>query len=299
MKQSVECYKASAYRAALLFSFLGFQTIIKERILDAKTPGNYEDKEWAEIQQEFRDEDSWDKKVIAAVQNKKKPIFHLNDDLYRQYFYWKDRRNDCAHAKGNIIDEAHVQAFWLFLQSNFMKFRVNGSKEYIIQQIKDFFNPTLTPPSAPIDPIIKQIPHSIGTNEAEIFFEELIDITTNFYVDGKRLDTNKEILWERIFKFLDIVYIDILVKLLVKESNRFLTEEIILSYPQVLQFFYREEAFIRSMWKNFKTGGDYITYLDLLRYNLIPDDQLEESFDHMLNNVRSDIFEKMELLVIS
>ncbi|MGN2663036.1 hypothetical protein [Bacillus altitudinis] len=40
-EESITCYKASAYRASFLFSFLGFQSVIKERILKAEMPKNY------------------------------------------------------------------------------------------------------------------------------------------------------------------------------------------------------------------------------------------------------------------
>jgi hypothetical protein len=38
MEEAFTCYKASAYRASLLFSYLGFQTILKERVLSSNKP---------------------------------------------------------------------------------------------------------------------------------------------------------------------------------------------------------------------------------------------------------------------
>ncbi len=37
-RESITCYKASAYRAAFLFSFLAFQTVIRDRIVNAQVP---------------------------------------------------------------------------------------------------------------------------------------------------------------------------------------------------------------------------------------------------------------------
>ena len=36
--EAIKSYKASAYKAALLFSYLGFMTILKERIINAQLP---------------------------------------------------------------------------------------------------------------------------------------------------------------------------------------------------------------------------------------------------------------------
>lgn len=40
IKEGIICYKAGAYRAGLLFSYLGFEKVIKNRLLDAKRPDN-------------------------------------------------------------------------------------------------------------------------------------------------------------------------------------------------------------------------------------------------------------------
>ncbi|MGE6719369.1 hypothetical protein ACQKGD_18610 [Peribacillus frigoritolerans] len=36
--EAILCYRAKAYKASLLFSYLSFQNIIKERILSADSP---------------------------------------------------------------------------------------------------------------------------------------------------------------------------------------------------------------------------------------------------------------------
>lgn len=81
----------------------------------------------------LRKEEKWDEEVNECVKKNdpNKVIFNISDDLRNQYLYWKNRRNDCAHFKKNIIDYFHVESFWLFLQSNLVKFAVNGSKEQL------------------------------------------------------------------------------------------------------------------------------------------------------------------------
>ncbi|MBW4850932.1 MAG: hypothetical protein KZY73_03195 [Bacillaceae bacterium] len=289
--ESGECYKASAYRAALLFSFLGFQTVLKDRILESRTPKNYQSGEWSQLQNTLLEDDSWDATVIKIVNNKKKPIFSLNDDLINQYMYWKNRRNDCAHAKGNEIGDAHVEAYWLFLKSNSMKFRVNGSKEYILEQIKEFYDPNITAPNASINPLVSQIPHSIDRKDLQIFFQDLKDITADKnFNDFTLLDSNKSSVW---FALLDLDYYPKeIIKFLILDENDSYAIELIDLNPNYVKNFQGESSFIRSMWNKFCSANDYRILLNLIKNNLIPPEELDECYTHMFNNVDSDLFSK-------
>lgn len=286
--ESGECYKASAYRAALLFSFLGFQTVLKDRILESRTPKNYQSGEWSQLQNTLLEDDSWDATVIKIVNNKKKSIFSLNDDLINQYMYWKNRRNDCAHAKGNEIGDAHVEAYWLFLKSNSMKFRVNGSKEYILEQIKEFYDPNITPPNASIKPLVSQIPHSIDKKDLESFFQDLKEITASKNYSFTILDSNKSSVW---FELLDLDYYskEIIKFLILKENDSFAAHLISLN-PSYVMNFQGENSFIRYMWNKFSHENDYKILLNLIKNNLIPNEELEECFTYMFENVESALF---------
>jgi hypothetical protein len=46
LDEGITCYKAGAYRAGLLFSYLGFEKVIKNRLLDAKRPDNVPEGAW-------------------------------------------------------------------------------------------------------------------------------------------------------------------------------------------------------------------------------------------------------------
>ncbi|MCA4141608.1 hypothetical protein [Bacillus subtilis] len=291
-EESIECYKATAFRASLLFSFLGFQTILKERILESKNPEGYSVDEWNSVQNKFLNDDNWDKEVINAVQNKKKSIFNLNKDLYDQYFYWKDRRNDCAHAKGNMIGGSHVEAFWLFLQSNSLKFRVNGSQEFIIGQIKAHFDPNLTPPKTPIKPLISQIPQTIDKQDVTSFLEELIDLTKSpVYTNRIQVDGKKIPLWEGLLNYLSNPYSEILIKFLTKEDFRSFTLSIFKHSPNMIKHFSEEKTFIRSTWKSFSNITDYKIFIELVKNNLIPKGEIKESILYMFQNVDAEVFD--------
>ena len=117
ISEAIVCYKANANRAALLFSYLCFQTIIRDRMLNANRPDNIPEGMWTDILKKLRNEDTWDQTVFDNLQRQQpKEIFILNDDIRNQITYWKNRRNDCAHSKNNIIGVSHVdEKFLVFI----------------------------------------------------------------------------------------------------------------------------------------------------------------------------------------
>lgn len=290
--ESIICYKASAYRAALLFSFLGFQTIIKHRIINSKAAKDYSEGEWNQLIRNLSNDDKWDKIIIETVQNKKKAVFNLSEDIREQYLYWKNRRNDCAHAKGNTISYPHVESFWLFIQSNLAKFVVNGGMKYILQKIRNHFDPTRTPSGTPIMPIIKQVTNAIEPVEFNQLLIELMEFTMSKYNKIVYLNLNEYLadMWLNMFE-LPEEYSEILVDYLVKEFEFGLL--IIRSKPQIVRYFYNKATFIRLLWKkDLVREEDYRIFIELLRHNLIPETQLNEAFEHVFNKLPTGIFDE-------
>ena len=174
-EEAILCYRATAYKGALLFSFLGFQNVIRERILNSNIPHNateYERK-WIEIQGKLRDEDQSDTQIIDCIRMQKPfNVFSISDDIRNQYMYWKNRRNDCAHGKENIIKETHVENFWLFIESNLVKFNVNGSSTFLKDKVKKHFNIMITPKGTNPNNIISEIPSSLKPEEFKTFLDQ-------------------------------------------------------------------------------------------------------------------------------
>ena len=57
-KESISCYRISAYRSSFIMSYIAFQNILKERILNATfKPGNINEHMWEVICNKLRDED--------------------------------------------------------------------------------------------------------------------------------------------------------------------------------------------------------------------------------------------------
>lgn len=123
---AVVCYKSNVPSAALLMSYLGFMLILKERVMKAKKPVIFPDGIWNGIIENLKNDEKWENEVLNVVRQKDKldkkgdvyqsAVFIINDNLRSQIEHWKDRRNDCAHNKDNIIISSHVETFWSTLR---------------------------------------------------------------------------------------------------------------------------------------------------------------------------------------
>lgn len=182
-EESSKCYKASAYRAALLFSFLAFQTIVKERVLKAIKPDHINAQQWSAIHTKLRDDDNWDAEVIECIKKNdpNKKIFDINEDLRQQAIYWKNRRNDCAHSKRNIITDVHVESFWYFIKANINQFVIPGSQSSLINKIKIHFDTNYTPEDKPFDYLINEFKQIIDQSNVANFIKSLFEMFVEEY----------------------------------------------------------------------------------------------------------------------
>ncbi len=184
--EAILCYKISAYRASLLMSYLGFQSVLRYRLITAPEKPDGIDKGWWDknILKNLNDEKNWDSTVFSSIQkNNEKQIFLISDDIRREVTYWKDRRNDCAHAKDNIINYSHVEAFWLFIESHLAKFMVDGGKAGLLDKIKKHYDKTRTPPNTDVSYLIRDIPHAMNSREIPQFLSEVYKmLNEEFYM---------------------------------------------------------------------------------------------------------------------
>jgi hypothetical protein len=189
LNDSIKCYKADAYRASLLFSYLAFITILKERIGVAEKPANYLQHNWNVLRTEILNEDKWERAVYDATQQKgskdpsnlKDPVFSINDALRTQIEYWKDRRNDCAHFKNNEITNAHVETFWSFLESNLYKITVEGGMNSLLIKIKRHYDTNYTRTGEDVTPLVNEITSSVELNELPGFWHNALQYIDNSY----------------------------------------------------------------------------------------------------------------------
>ena len=141
-EESIKCYQSEAYRASLLFGFIGFQKILRERLLKSPAPASYSSAvaDWDEIIEKLKNDDSYEKIIIKSVLEplNKKDIFKLNKSVLNQYEFWKDRRNECAHGKRGFISKETVISFWDFIIFNNKHFYIDGGINELLKKLKRY-----------------------------------------------------------------------------------------------------------------------------------------------------------------
>jgi hypothetical protein len=288
-KESIVCYKASAYKAALLFSYLGFQTIIKERILKSEKPSYLADWKWNDTIKKLQRGDGWDTEVNECIKtiDEKKRLFVLSDDIREQARYWKNRRNDCAHSKSNIIDAAHVESFWLFLKSNLPKFVVNGGMESLLNKIEKHFDIDYTREDESFMELVHEAPLALQEGEHDQFVYRVNKIFEEgtFYYPDSELNVRELDFWYELIKVNDDLETSIIALI---KNNKALELNFLAAKLELITIFYgQDKSEIRNLWRDkiVKFEDRIAIICGLLKYGLVTDEK-EEMLRHFVNNIR-------------
>lgn len=288
-KESVISYKAGAYRAGLLFAYVGTGLWLRHRLIAASCPPGMNASQWKSIQNELQDENTWDAKMFECTQrNNNTPIFIVDNHLREEFKYWKNRRNDCAHFKKNIIAASHVESFWLFLQSSIGQWVPNGSTADLVKRFARHFDPSLTPPHADIKPLIDLIPHAVISSELNDFFNSLKTTLNNNI--GLTVDEKLIIIHNEILQSADPVAERASITWLLKNSA--IIMELLRKNPSRVQVLSGHATRIRALWKNllFENGRqDLVIFAALLRNNLIPPAEKDEAFNTTIEKLKGDM----------
>lgn len=287
--ESIICYKADAYRAGLLFSYLGTQSVIKSRIFEAECPDGVAEFFWNDINKDLLNDDKWETTVWLALTSKKHgEIFKIGDaHLKTQLEYWRGIRNDCAHAKDNEIIAAHIESYWAFIRSNLPKLVVSGGKDSIINRIRRHFDPKYTPPKADPSPIIKDMVVGVKEEDLTEVFEELVELTKNHidYIFGITESFPADF-WIKIIELGGVTSSECLKFL--KSKSLDVLDHIVEIHPHVLVFLADEFELIRSLW--YDRIGRFFNPLEILASLLdsdcIPPEQTEEAIRIVINKAR-------------
>lgn len=290
---SIICYKSGANRASLLFSYLAFLTILKERIIGGVKPPLFEQGEWENIILKLQNDDLWEASVFDATQQqekinqetnkrKKDPIFNINENLRLQIKYWKDRRNDCAHYKDNIIDTFNVESFWAFIQSNMHKISIEGGKQSLINKISNHFDSTITPPDKDITPLIREVEYSVERTNLKDFWHTLLNSDEwNYELNRKKhelisrsLEVNNDIVNESLIS-------------IIKNNDNHLSFFLSNHPDKILRFNFTPEE-IRKIWKKKLVNFNDILgiYSTLLRNGLIPQNEIAEANKTVISTIK-------------
>ncbi|MGB6128893.1 MAG: hypothetical protein WBG30_09095 [Psychrilyobacter sp.] len=284
--ESIVCYKAGAYRASYLMSYLGFMESVRYKIMNSNRPENYAQGEWqSKIINKINNEEEWEKRLseILVLSKDKKPIFDITEGIKTQLYYWKDRRNDCAHFKENKISYSHIEAFWLFIRSNFEKLSINGNVEDLLNKFKIHFDNSKTIPGTPYDNLIDECVRILEGRTTKDFIRKMFEEFENNFISN--ID---EIIYKIITKNDDIINNEIIgwIKLN-KEDLKF---EIIKKYPELLNHFDLSKSDIRNFWYE-KLNTYYESDLNLICYLIkrgaIREQEKDEFLLKLLNNCYS------------
>ncbi len=279
MSTGITCYKAEAPEAALLMSYLGFLTILKNRIARSNKPAVLEQGFWDKLLKDIRHEDKWESNVFDATQMTPKfnqqtkakirdAVFAVSDNVREQIKYWKNRRNDCAHSKDNEITLAYVEMFWSFLMSNLPKITVEGGMASLILQIGRYFDSNQVPSGKSLSDLVKAIADSVEKAELADFWPAVLEA-----IDNNTFDWGYE---HRVAFILEILKH---TSASIKESaieylknNEDIRNATIQLDPMVIQLLNWTPPEIRNFWKT-KLGAfnnPLRVLASMLRNELIP-----------------------------
>ncbi len=285
-RESVTSYRGRAYRASLQFSYIGFMLTLRYRVLRTAMVSGHSERDWSNIQKGLQNDDKWDKTFFGLTQNKQRPIFSVSEDIREQVKYWKNRRNDCAHFKDNIIDANHTESLWSFIRSNLARFVPIGSHESLLQRLRDHYNPSLTPQGRLPSEIVRDLPASVPREELAAFFEQLPILLKRRIGGLTRVDSQAlSQLHECMFQLNDDTVSSALLEHLLQEKNRYHRLSLFSQYPGRVQLLEDKPQFVRQMWlKNLK-GKHLDVFAALLRNQMIPESEREDAIETMIEKI--------------
>lgn len=282
--EAIICYKSDAYRASMVLSYIGFLTILKERLLQSTNPTGIPPVLWNSIIMEIQDEEKWDAKIRDETQRKNPaPIFIISDDLRQQIVYWKNRRNDCAHFKPTDIKHYHIESFWGFLQDNMSKLVVNGSTAALRNKIQNHFDISLTPSGQDSTTLVLEIATAISPLELPVFFQDVHAIFVTFSLSNHEKELQ---FYDDIFRISNNTVKVALADFIKTDSNLLL--DFLRNKPARITEFELEAHVVRNLWFSslFNTGqNDFSVFVALLANNLIPEVQIQEAIETVLERI--------------
>lgn len=234
---------------------LGFFKYIKELLNKSKKPASFDQSRWDSILRNIKLEDKWEEEILICLNNSTNPVFNVKDNIRTQIKFWKDRRNDCAHTKDNIINNHHVEIFWTFLKSNLSKITIEGGKQNLLNKFSDHFDATKTSRFESYDMLIVEIENSIEAVEIDGFIKEL-----GVVVIDKTLDYSK--LYEVFDKVLSKYYaVNYIKDAVINYLKKTLKDLDFLSYfPNKFNAFNYNNQEVRVIWntKIYLSNNSYI-----------------------------------------
>jgi hypothetical protein len=176
------------------------------------------------------------------------------------------------------------------LKSNLAKFVVSGSKEGLLNEIRNHFDFSITPPGEDCSHLVEQIPVAVSTNDLADFFSEVCKVFrpgSSGYPLPPPMSTGEMDFWGKVLILKDSGTVSKFVEFAKTEPR--LVTDILRSHPDKIYQF-ADATFIRKLWYEMlfddQTARDFSVYCALLRNKLIPDNQIVEAHNKILSRLR-------------
>jgi hypothetical protein len=293
--EALLCYQVGAYRAALVFSYLGFLRNLAQRLMTASPPTSIPQSIWDTLQRDIRNDGRWEIATFdSAIRSQPASIFLVDDDIRQQLQYWRGRRNDAAHSKGNEISYAHVESLWLFIRSNLNKFVVNGGRAGLLERFRRHFDPTYTPLGMDFSDLVRQIPECVAPLEQRDFLADVLGLPGVIDDTYPELTDIATALASYIEKLSNLRLNDAFAEAVKSEPSLF--EILLLEKPNFILHYSGDPLLIRSVWHDlllsktrvagvsFLSGGLRI-FAVMLRNGLIPEGVQDTAIDHLVSRI--------------
>lgn len=191
-KDSIRCFHAAIYRPAYIMAYQGMMIYFRRLLQNAKMPNGYDSGKWTGIQKRLAKDKEWEEEVNNAIRtqpdSKSTPpviaLFCMSDSLRKDFNFWRNRRNDCAHYKEYDINDSHVLAFYSFLTQYLMKISVEGGMNTLLNEFKDACDSAKSSPKASLQPLVDKILTMVNPEEMNDFFASL-DGAMGFSFNGR------------------------------------------------------------------------------------------------------------------
>ena len=184
---SVRCFHSGIFRPAYILAYQGMMIYFRRMLQNAKMPSGYDTGMWTGVQTRLAKDSEWEDEVNKAIRKQPDPkktppviaLLCMSENLRKDFDFWRNRRNDCAHYKEYNINDSHVLAFYSFLTQYLMKISVEGGMVSLLNEFKDACDPIKTSPNTSLQPLVDKILTKVNPDEMDDFFEQLEAVMGN------------------------------------------------------------------------------------------------------------------------
>lgn len=281
---SVRCFHAAIYRPAYILAYQGMMIYFRRMIQNAKIPSGFDPTKWKVMQLNLTKDKEWEEEVNNAIRKQANakatppeiPVLCMAESLRKDFDFWRNRRNDCAHYKEYVINDSHVLSFYSFLTQYLLKISVEGGMMTLLNEFKDACDTTKTSPRSSLQPLVDKILSMVNPDEMDDFFDNL-DGAMGYSFDGRYEQTLSSIIKggnEELKKYL--------IKFV--RANNSVKTNLINSCPDLVGHLV-EKSEVREYWMKYLKGSrNRVAVLaHMMMIGMIEPSEKDEAIRRILN----------------